>query len=737
MKTLYLVGLGATVLASTESGVAYAYTFNFDLQYCPNRNYGEGLSKVLKVESSGWDSVPLASSAPGTFPNLPSGCRCVNEAETSEACTAFVCHETCNLNVGVCDQYCCSDPDCTAEEVERFKNTGTCLPDGQTNQVKFCTDTSTLDKVNEKFNMYVDQDDEPLSGFFCVSVDNSAFEGEFYEPQTKHINNVALLNDRTVQSEYVFEGEKQVDGSSEHFYLTGASIKAALESQDGSLKAAFGGMLTLPTRGVNGECSKDNYVKFGQDVQTNKCLRFISDLEQECGNPYGFLSTSPLGNLRVAQTPMSLVASSSGWLTPSLGTVYALDLSTGQVETTGITSSPTTSPTSMPSSNPTVSPTGSPTVETSSPSSSPTSAQATPQGGRRALFSMPNPTAFNSTTNTCDNALVGVLYKISHNAVGEITEVVVEPTVASIPSNGSLFQSYQVEFINVDSNPVNVTEVGPQRIVSGNPGYITGLPVQAGSTVTDNTTGTKNAVDLLVDGLQMLAPAGAGGECFVAGTSPWYESIMTAQAGQTSVLFGVNQVSSCAVRLTYYEFTNMTNWCKDFRDAPLLQLDADVVGIYGNANPYYSWDWATLFRQTEELLQTQPDPSPGALTCRNLIDQVSIEVLWTKSGETANPQAQILSARTVLKQSDWSWGQSLDPGASQDFYISHSVRFVEHKLEEEDTFPYMLRTPPIIPALPSDIFYPFDIAPSSASQSRPTVFAVLSLCLALLYAFRL
>jgi len=671
------------------------YDFSYDNQYGPNRQFSLYTDEPVSVES--WEQVPMTS----PFPNLPSGCVCVNELESNMTCTAFRCPETCNLNHGSCDVGCCTDPDCSVDEVKQFTLAGLCTVNAPY-MITRCTDTSSLEKVNEKYGMYVETD--PLSTILCVSVENSPYEGEFYTPHPELINNPDVLSRTIYQPDHSFTVSQYGESPTAQVYEKGAAIAAAISSADTLTDIGY---LSLPTAGPDGSCQTTNFVQYSNDVQRNRCVQHIFNLSSACQQVYGAITPSSyFGSLRIGSSPLSTTNAPQGFIQVVPTEMYGVDLSTHsrvRIWTSEATYSPTASPTSTPTKSPSLVPTA------------PTFTGAPSAAVRRQLSGIPIPAAtWNAATSTCENAIVGVAYTISVSSTGIITQVDASISVANISSTGSasFSQEFNVYFQNAVLNP-NVTV---PRVVSGNPGYIVGLPVQAGNTVTN---GTASAVEYSPTGLTMMTAGGPRGQCFL-GTLPWYESLATQSGSKTPVLFGVDTSSSCSVKMTFETFqSELVSWCQDYTRSPIFQLTESVLGIYGNANPLKEWDWIRVSFLYDNVIAPQPSASTTSPICVNMVSSMNIEILWMKSGQVNNPQPMILSARVVYGQSDWKW-RSVQ-SSEQTFTFTSSVSFIEHGLTDSDTNNYKPEVPPLIPGIPSDVFYPFDIK-SSATRTSLALF---------------
>lgn len=194
------------------------------------------------------------------------------------------------------------------------------------------------------------------------------------------------------------------------------------------------------------------------------------------------------------------------------------------------------------------------------------------------------------------------------------------------------------------------------------------------------------------------------------------------------VLFGVDTASSCTVELTYSQFVNLQQqWCEDFSQSEFFNLSDTHIGIYGNSDPLRAEQWVPIQWDFSGLSSVQYSPSSGDLTCQNFVNTLRLEVLWTNTGEVRNPQPIILTARASFEQTDWTWAGSPDltSTATQKFVISKIVSFVKHAAD--DTVYYKPDDPPLLPAIPSDVFYPFDLPFSPAAEANANLAAVVFL----------
>eukprot|EP00913_Durusdinium_trenchii_P004713 g4378.t1 len=84
---------------------------------------------------------------------------------------------TCDLTQAQCNVNCCCDPDCVG-----LTDSFSCLPEGpKSATTQYCYSKSWLHRVNPRVDLWVIADD--LRGLLCVSVDNSAVQGEVFQNQ--------------------------------------------------------------------------------------------------------------------------------------------------------------------------------------------------------------------------------------------------------------------------------------------------------------------------------------------------------------------------------------------------------------------------------------------------------------------------------------------------------------------------------------------------------------------------
>ncbi|NXK55637.1 TECT1 protein, partial [Chauna torquata] len=267
----------------------------------------------------------------------------------------------------------------------------------------------------------------------------------------------------------------------------------------------------------------------------------------------------------------------------------------------------------------------------------------------------------------CINIVLGVSYHITYTDTGEIIEAAASFVLGAINKEAlSIQQSFEISFTQVNTKPVPV---------SGNPGYVVGLPVRAGF----KPQGYPFPIAVLLSARNTNT---YGQLTILQSTSN--QDCLTAQGGRTPVLFGYNIISGCKLRIT----TAMK--CQ-----PLTQALLDL--LKGQSFPEYVASFGNSQAQdssNERIYNTFQS------ACQIPVS-LEIEVKWTKYGSLVNPQARIVNVTattttTTLKQ--------LPLGRERTIPITSSVVFTDISSPAE---PGYKAWPTINAKLPFDFFFPF------------------------------
>ncbi|XP_009069330.1 PREDICTED: tectonic-1 [Acanthisitta chloris] len=264
----------------------------------------------------------------------------------------------------------------------------------------------------------------------------------------------------------------------------------------------------------------------------------------------------------------------------------------------------------------------------------------------------------------CINAVLGVSYHITYTDTGEIIEAAAAFVLGAIKREAhSIQQSFEISFTQANTEPVPL---------SGNPGYVVGLPVRAGFLPKGSgiTQSTKRLGQLTV--VQSVSN----------------QDCLAARGARAPVLFGYNMVSGCKLRIT------AAMECQPLAQTLLDMLKGqsfpEFVASFGNSQAQNVLDWVPITHlHISEQSSCQIPVSLG------------IEVKWTKYGSLANPQARIVNVTATITSTTL---EQLPSGKERTIAVTSSVVFTDISSPAE---PGYKAWPTINIKLPFDFFYPF------------------------------
>ncbi|KAF0872136.1 TECT1 protein, partial [Crocuta crocuta] len=267
----------------------------------------------------------------------------------------------------------------------------------------------------------------------------------------------------------------------------------------------------------------------------------------------------------------------------------------------------------------------------------------------------------------CTNVVLEVKYSLTYTDAGEITKADLSLLLGTVTSASlPLEQKFEIRFIQQNTKPVPL---------SGNPGYVVGLPLAAGFQIS------------------FLAPYGQ----LTILRSTMEQDCLALEGIRTPVLFGYDMQSGCKLRLT----KAITCPLAVQKVKSLLKGHGfpDYVAPFGNSQAQDVLAWVpihfiTQAPHTDEWHFVLQD------SCQLPVALV-IEVKWTKYGSLLNPQAKIVNVTANLIASSFPETNS---GNERTVLISTAVTFVDVSAPAEAGF----RARPTINAkLPFNFFFPF------------------------------
>nr|KAF6468150.1 tectonic family member 1 [Rousettus aegyptiacus] len=267
----------------------------------------------------------------------------------------------------------------------------------------------------------------------------------------------------------------------------------------------------------------------------------------------------------------------------------------------------------------------------------------------------------------CTKVVLEVKYSLTYTDAGEIAKAHLSVLLGTI-SNAvvPLQQTFEIHFIQQSTKPVPL---------SGNPGYVVGLPLAAG----------------------FRPPVGSGiiqtmsryGQ-FTVLRSTAEQDCLAMEGIRTPVLFGYNMQSGCKLRLT--SATTCLLVAEKVKSLLRGQGFPEFVAPFGNSRAQDVLDWVPVHFVTQASHVKDSCQLPVALV---------IEVKWTKYGSLLNPQAKIVNVTANLISSSFPETNS---GNERTIFIFTAVTFVDVSAPAEAGF----RARPTINAkLPFNFFFPF------------------------------
>ncbi|XP_057382799.1 tectonic-1 isoform X4 [Balaenoptera acutorostrata] len=267
----------------------------------------------------------------------------------------------------------------------------------------------------------------------------------------------------------------------------------------------------------------------------------------------------------------------------------------------------------------------------------------------------------------CTNVILEVKYSLMYTDAGEIVKADVFVLLGAVSSAMVPFQQkFEIYFIQQNTKPVPL---------SGNPGYVVGLPLAAGFQP-QKGSGIMQTTNRY--GQLTLLRSTAEQDCLaIAGI-------------RTPVLFGYNMQSGCKLRLTKAITCRLV--AQKVESLLKGQGFPDYVAPFGNSQAQDVLDWVPVHFITQTSHMKDSCQLPVAL---------AIEVKWTKYGSLLNPQAKIVNVTANLISSSFPETNS---GNKRTILISTAVTFVDVSAPAEAGF----RARPTINArLPFNFFFPF------------------------------
>ncbi|KAM8918592.1 tectonic-1 isoform 1-T2 [Lycaon pictus] len=267
----------------------------------------------------------------------------------------------------------------------------------------------------------------------------------------------------------------------------------------------------------------------------------------------------------------------------------------------------------------------------------------------------------------CTNVVLEVKYSLTYTSAGEITQAGLSLLLGTVSQAVvPLEQKFEIHFIQQNTKPV---------LLSGNPGYVVGLPLVAGFQPQK--------------GSGIIQTMNRYGQLTVL-RSTAEQDCLAVEGIRTPVLFGYDMQSGCKLRLPQAITCQLA--VKKVKNLLKGQGFPDYVAPFGNSQAQDVLDWIPVHFITQASHMKDSCQLPVALF---------IEVKWTKYGSLLNPQAKIVNVTASLISSPFP---ETDSGNERTVLISTAVTFVDASAPAKAGF----RARPTINArLPFNFFFPF------------------------------
>ncbi|KAJ1565486.1 Ubiquitin-conjugating enzyme E2 J1, partial [Nowakowskiella sp. JEL0078] len=338
---------------------------------------------------------------------------------------------------------------------------------------------------------------------------------------------------------------------------------------------------------------------------------------------------------------------------------------------------------------------------------------------------------FDQISIVSDPSIPGAFAKVSVNSsicIDPITDDTVICSPGGINLDGSLCKNMLSRmtvsyFYNTTSNHSlkSITGGDIQNSTSfkrsGNPGYITGLPILAGTMAMNNSL---SAI--------LYSPDSSFGPTLSRDIS----NFVTPQISCTSptdfhnripITFGEDIISGCSM---YFTFKNLTSNCQAIREnifkIQTLTIDSLThVGRFGNSSYLNINEWIQIIKPSSLSVDGSviiTGTPPGR--CDGVLSSLEIRFLTANFGSKGNPQKGIVGVQIYYNQGQFKFSCIrrndclMSSQNQQAFQVVSTVSWIDIPNQRAQMF---IPPPPrLIPPLPDDIFYPFKLSHSNKSS---------------------
>ncbi|KAJ3031430.1 UNVERIFIED_CONTAM: Tectonic-3 [Siphonaria sp. JEL0065] len=316
-----------------------------------------------------------------------------------------------------------------------------------------------------------------------------------------------------------------------------------------------------------------------------------------------------------------------------------------------------------------------------------------------------------ATSATCSNVVTTLDYTFTYSVSSGTVTIVSVSVVAGFTNfnlaslSGSVMQSFSISWTPANASPL---------VKSGNPGYILGKPILFGT--------------LLTVPIQAIAYFPAKANTLTLPQDVLANGVLgcaATPADRARITFGEDLLTGCTL---YFSFSDLsTGNCANVRNQAYTALTGgglgtskvdliNMVGKFGNSSQIHVNEWISVIEDSVGD-NSQPATNPG--TCSSVLTALDVQFITAKLGSSSNPQNVIIAARVIKTWGSFSYRCMLPndcravggilPNRLQKFRVRATVTFIGVNGGVGIVQPFVPPPPRLIPLLPDDIFYPFNL----------------------------
>ena len=575
----------------------------------------------------------------------------------------------CDLTTNACDPLCCCDADCTAQEVALFAS---CEPSlGSSSSVPYCFNQDAATRIVRINNPEPLDEVVPGLGAICLVRNNypSGVQSYFSVPANTAVSDPADSS----STEWFTDKEPSSN------FIVGSKvpmIRAVNESNSWKLVAFGSGFLTIQAPGKQGYCG-DGFprsVNFMDPVTSTECFAGTSVTAGTSA------AASACSSMDVASTLYQAIRSpsvlSSATVTPILVNIYSAS--------SGIL------------------------LETVDPTALINGILSTSSVAATRHFQVESVATTTALLGSvCTNAVTRRSLVIAYDAstsVLRVSNATLSIYVSDVDVSAQVTTSSRIVFIRTGAASLPIPR-------DGNPGFLTGRSVPAGTFVVN---GTKTAVQHRYGGFSIPS----GGNCFrnKRRSVKFLHSVLN---GGCDVTISETQLQSlcadaaAASNLLVSVLTQNVTVIPSF-PAKLFNVTGDLIdriAMTADARSEDTPSWVPITGGTRDTFPSiMPLPyDPYTRQCKNLFIGLHYKIVVARAGSQSNPQDVIVAAFADPILGTWAIRNdtSYDGSATTTNYLKFKVSFVRYGGTSQATLSSVVEPPPLLPKLDDTIFYPF------------------------------